>query len=134
MVSGRLDDRDDHYCRWLSRFFFAPGYDRDDIYQEALIAMWRAGPDVGRTAARRCVIDLVRRAKRGPRMCALVEAQAPENIADVVDARVRLRAVLDADLSENERTALGRCIRGEPIRRSEKALGVALWRARRRLS
>ena len=50
------------------------------------------------------------------------------------DMRERLRAVLAAARTGNERAALARVMRGEPIARHEKALQVALWRLRRKLA
>jgi hypothetical protein len=34
-VREGLDDRDDLYCRWLGRFFYAAGYEVEDLAQEA---------------------------------------------------------------------------------------------------
>ncbi len=125
----------DGYFRWLSRFFFASGMDSDDLYQEARLAAWLA-PEHPRLAARRQILDLVKIANRRsfdsvPDRLATV----PDRTADVVDlveARERLRAIFD--LPPNEQRAIGRVIRGEPIRRSEKALQSSLVRARRRLA
>ena len=63
-----------------------------------------------------------------------IELEAPDTVADVVDARDRLRAVLAVALTENERAALARVMRGEPIARHEKTLQSALWRLRRKLA
>ena len=88
----------------------------------------------GRVARRRRVIEVVRSAQRRPRLVAEVELEAPDTVADVVDARDRLRAVLAVALTENERAALARVMRGEPIARHEKTLQSALWRLRRKLA
>ncbi len=64
----------------------------------------------------------------------LSSVEAADTLADVVDARDRLRAALAAARTENERAALVRVLHGEPITRSEKALQIALWRLRRRLA
>ena len=73
-------------------------------------------------------------AQRRPRFAELVEVAAPDTVVDVIDARDRLRAALAAAGTENERAALARVMRGEPIRRDEKALGVALWRLRQKVA
>ena len=65
-------------------------------------------------------------------------AELPETVpsrdetVNLVHARERLRAVLAADLTPVERTAIGRAARGEPC--TEKRLDNALHRARRKLS
>ncbi len=124
----------DPYCRWLSRYFYAPGCDADDLFQEARVAAWRAPAGLERVAARRRVIDVVRSARRRPEFASEVELEERDSVADVVDARDRLRAVFAAAMTENERAALARVMRGEPIRRDEHALQTALWRLRRKLA
>lgn len=121
----------DNYCRWLSHYFFVPGLDPDDLYQEATLAAWLA-PHCPRIAARRRILDLLKWSQRRPKTVLLDEriGQAPDAL---MDARETLRRVISANLTEHERIALGRSIRGEPIRREEKALGVAYWRVRKRL-
>jgi hypothetical protein len=122
------------YFRWLASYFYAPGYDHDDMLQEARIAAWLA-PGHERRAARSRLVDIVRRETlRRPQFVELRDVSATGDVIDLVDARDRLRAVLAAPLTVNERVAVGRAIRGVPICRSEKALGVALWRARRKLA
>ena len=125
---------DERYVGWLSSYFFAQGHDRDDLAQEARIAMLRAPAGLERVAARRRVIDVVRSARRRPVLVEAVELETPDNVVDVVDARDRLRATLAAAQTENERAALLLVMRGEPIARHEKALQVALWRLRRKLA
>lgn len=123
------------YCHWLAGFFFIDGMDRDDIYQEASLAAWLASPGLERVAARRRVIELLRRSKRGgrPTFCELAEMPLSADVIDLVTARETLRRVLATPLSELERVALGRAIRGESVTES-KAIDNALWRARRKLA
>lgn len=123
----------DPYCHWLARYFFVPGMDADDLFQEARIAAWLA-PSAPRTAARRRILDLLKFSQRRPLIHrfdhSIIE---PSDVVEIVAARETLRRIVTAPLTRNEAIALGRAARGEPIRRSEKSLGVAYWRARRRL-
>ena len=121
----------DAYCRWLARFFYAHGYDAEDLFQEARLAAWLAPRGLERVAARRRVLDVMRSARRRPLLVAPVELEAPDNVDDGVVARERLRAVIAAARPGNERAALVRVLRDEPITRHEKVLQVALWRLRR---
>lgn len=122
------------YCHWLSRFFFVPGMDVDDLLQEARLAAWLA-PKHPRTAARRRILDLIKFSQRRPVIerfeHSIIE---PSDIVEIVSAREQLRRIVTARMTPNEQVALGRAARGEPIRREEKALGQAYWRARRRLT
>jgi len=119
------------YVRWLSRYFYVPGYAAEDLQQEARIAM--LGSPYPRRAARLRILDLLKMSQRRPQLRALVEVADPTALEDIVDARLRLRQVLDAPLAPREREALGRAVRGEPIPRTDKALQSALVRARRKL-
>ena len=125
---------DDRYHLWLARHFYAHGYAAEDLYQEARLAAWLAPSGLERLAARRRVIEVVRSARRRPQLVAEVELEASDTLADVVDARDRLRAVLATARTENERAALARVMRGEVIGREEKSLQSALWRLRRKLA
>ena len=120
----------DSYCRWLSGYFFVAGLDMDDLYQEARIAAWLA-PGHERTAARRRILDLLKMSQRRPRLCVLHDRHA---VPDPLEGRERLRLIVDAPRTDNERVAVGRALRGEPIGRHEKALQVALIRVRERLA
>ena len=64
------------YCRWLAGFFFVDGMDRHDIYQEAVLAAWLAPAGLEHVAARRRIIELLRRSQRGgrPTFCELVDS------------------------------------------------------------
>ena len=123
----------DGYCRWLSRFFFADGHAAEDLFQEARLAAWLAPAGLERVAARRRVIDVVRSARRRVELASEVDVEVQDTVLDVVVARERLRAVLAAARTENERAALARVMRDDPIARHEKALQVALWRLRRKV-
>ena len=74
-----------------------------------------------------------RRRGRAPGHSEAVELETPDNVVDIVDAHDRLRAALAAAGAENERAALGRVMRGEPIARREGAQ-VALSRLRRKVA
>ena len=127
---------DERYYRWLGSYFFAAGYDREDLVQEARIAAWLAPSGLGRVAAKRRVLDVVKAAQRRPRLYELVEAEAPGTVEDVVVMRERLREVIASVRNDSEREALRRVFRGEPLEvgRDGKALSVALARFRQRLA
>ena len=122
------------YVRFLATYFFVAGMDAEDLAQEARLAAWLA-PGNERIAARRRILDLLKFAQRRPRFALLVdEPVAPDSIVDLIAARERLRRVLATPLTDRERSALGRAIRGEPIARGEKAAQGALARARRKVA
>lgn len=120
----------DSYYRWLSHYFFAAGYEPEDLYQEARIAAWLA-PGHERVAARRQVLDVVKIAGRKAQLAPEIDVSWGGDMVDQVEARERIRVLLRC--APREREALGRVIRGEPIRRNEKALQSSLLRVRRRL-
>ena len=110
----------DAYCRWLARYFFARrATTRRTSNQEARIAAWLAPSGLGRVAARRQVMNVVRRAQRHPRLAPEVEIEVADTVTNVVDARERLRAALAEARTENERTALG----SHPARRTHRLRG-----------
>lgn len=126
------------YCRWLSHFFFIAGYEAEDIYQEAVIAMWLA-PEVGlrRVCAYRRVVELLRRSKRRPIFCVLHDDEAKtDDLIEMVAGRERLRLVLSTNLSDLERIALGRSLRGESCgeRHLDNARQRALEKVAKRLA
>ena len=125
----------DGYIRRLAREYRVPGMGAEDVEQECRIAAWQA-PDHARLAARRQVFDLLRVALRKPMFVEIVEVAAPDTVADVVDARERLRCILAEPRTANEREALRRVLRGEPVETGNngKALSVALWRLRQKLA
>lgn len=126
---------DEAYVRYLSRYFFAPGYDAEDMAQEARLAMWLAEERWGRLAARRRLIEIVRRELRGGRPTLVelaAEAPDPRGLEELVAARERLREALAAPLTDLERAALGRAIRGEGC--TSKPMDNALQRARKKLA
>lgn len=108
--------------------------DRDDLYQEARVAMWLAPKGVERVAAYRRIVELLRRSRRGgrPTFCELADTHATADIVDLVTDRERLRGVLAAKLSDLERTAVGRAARGEGCPKGP--LDNALQRARKKLT
>jgi DNA-directed RNA polymerase specialized sigma24 family protein len=124
----------DPYCHWLSRYFFIDGLDSDDLYQEAAVAVWMAPAGMERLCARRRVIELLRRSKRGgrPEFVELGDVASPDRMVDLVAARERLRAVVNAPLSDLERCAVGRVARGEGCPKGP--LDNALQRARKKLA
>jgi hypothetical protein len=121
---------DEGYVRFLGSYFFASGHSREDIEQTARLGMLRGG----RIGARRDVLDLVKVANRRA-FGTLPEHREPTyDLADRLEARERLRSVLHAVRTDNERIAVGRTLRGEPIGRNEKGLQSALVRFRRRVA
>lgn len=125
---------EDGYCRWLSRFFFIAGYEPEDLYQEARIAVWLAPEGFERLCARRRIVELLRRSQRGgrPSFVQLLEVESSENVFDIVAARERVREMTQVPLSDLERMALGRVFRGEGCPKGP--LDNALQRARRKLA
>lgn len=124
---------DERFAQYLAHKFFAPGYDREDMAQEARIAMWQAPEGIERLCARRRLIEIVRRSQRGgrPAFCELHDIEDAADVVDLVSARDRLRDVLAASLTDLERTAVGRTLRGELCRHP---YDNALYRARRKLA
>lgn len=118
------------YCRWLASFFFVSGMDREDLYQEACLAAWLADPGFERRKARQRVLDLVKIGQRR-RFDHLVTHEPSAPPVDF-EARDRLRLILNAPRTENERVALRRRIAGEPI--YEKAVWMAWARMRDRVA
>lgn len=147
-----------------SRYYWT-GADRDDVLQVARLGLWKAIRawdgrrelrPLARLTAQRDVLDelradgrLIRRANRStvslhtraaPDGYALDDTlPAPGSIADLVEWREELRAVMRAieSASELEREALGRSLRGEPYA-ANQAGGSRSWdnacqRARRRV-
>lgn len=133
-VSRSCTSEFESYIRFLGSYFFVRGLEREDIEQEAWIAVWLAPPGLERMAARRQVLDLIKMANRRPEFHRFMEDPASHvDVETVVAARERLREVIDAATTPMEKIAVGRAARGEPISRHESGLGVALWRLRQRL-
>lgn len=133
-VGTPLEPRDEAYCRWLGRYFFAAGHDAEDLAQEARIAAWLA-PNHRRIAARRQVLDVLKSAQRRPTAAPLPEGLAAEgDLFELVDTRARLRALRSAlpRLSARERGALARVTFGGETPYS-KSVETAARRARRKL-
>lgn len=122
----------ERYCRWLARVFFVVGMDSDDLAQEARLAAWLAPPGAERIAARRRILDLIKFSQRRPLFAPEVEIANSADVVDLVLARERIRGALASPLSDRERHALGRAIRGESV--AEKSIENALARARRKLA
>lgn len=124
----------DEHCRWLARRFFVVGMEAEDIYQEAQLAAWLADPGYEKRKATQRVYDLMKIGQRrrfdtiGDREFV---SHSPDP-ADVIDARDRLRRVLDVPLSDLERVALGRRIRGEG--NSDTRMANAWFRAKTKLA
>lgn len=123
------------HARFLGRYFRIDGLDREDVEQEARLAAFLAPAGLERIAARRRILDLLKASQREKRGRAVSLEENVASRVDVLEAvivRDRLRDVLSADMTEAEAEALGRVLRGEPIRRSEKRLQSSLYRFRRR--
>lgn len=125
----------ERYISFLGSYFFARGLDREDIEQEARIAVWLAPAGLERMAARRQVLDLIKIANRKPELHRFMQDPAASiDVERVVAARETLRELIDAAHTPAEKIGLGRALRGEPISRTESTIGVALWRLRQRLA
>jgi DNA-directed RNA polymerase specialized sigma24 family protein len=125
--------------------YFWPGAEYEDVTQEARYALERArrvwNPDKGCpwlsfawVCVKRHLIEQVRReTKRRPQFAFLSERHpARESVHELAEARAVLRYATEGPLTELERYALGRSIRGEPIKKP-KAVDNALVRAKRKL-
>lgn len=126
------------YVRFLSRYFYAPGLDPEDLAQEARLGVLTAPPGRERLVARRRVIDAVKTWKRSedwrssPEFVELDERQASEfDVVEVVATRDRLRRVAAVSLTPVQREAVERVLRGEPYAH-DKRLDNALVAARRK--
>jgi DNA-directed RNA polymerase specialized sigma24 family protein len=129
---------DEGYVRFLGSFFFASGWEREDIEQEARLAILRAPEVHSRIAARRQVLDVVKVANRRRLYALPVDEDGDEHdepdsydLVEHVLLREELRTVIAAAHTRKERVALGRLIRGESTSRP-KWVDNALVRVRRR--
>ena len=125
--------------------YFWPGATREDVKQEALLALIVAErgyrPEQGafgpfaKTVVVRHLIECVRRERyRRPQFADSLDPVDPVDPVDVVDlvhARFWLREILETPLSELEAAALGRAFRGEGCPRP---LDNALQRAKAKLA
>lgn len=124
----------------FARDFWVPGMEREDVRQEARLALWEACrshdptkgkfPPFARVVIRNHLTDLLRvTSKRG-------NAPVPVPLTDVAapEAQLSLLAVVDAlpSLTAAERRAVTDSLNGVPAR-SSKAHETALYRARRKL-
>jgi DNA-directed RNA polymerase specialized sigma24 family protein len=135
---------EDDVARKLGREFYWPGADRDDVEQEARYWILRAretfrpgkGPFLpfAYFVARRNLIEIVRReTRRRPQFAELQDDYlVTRSLEEQVEIRQRLRLAIEAPLTDLERQALGRAMRGESC--SEKSLDNALQRVRRKLA
>lgn len=131
--------------RALASRYFWPGADYDDVVQEARYALERARAsyDPARGSwlsfawvrVRGHLIEQVRReTQRRPQFAELTEHHAAAgDVVDLVAARETLRRVVETPLSDMERCALGRAVRGESCS-EPKWMDNALWRARRKVA
>lgn len=137
---------EDGLIRSLASSYYWPGADWDDVAQEARYALERArlAYDPSRGASwltfawirvRGHLIEQVRReTQRRPQFAYLSEQHpSPGDVVDLVAAREELRRVVETPLTDMERSALGRAVRGEPCS-EPKWLDNALWRARRKVA
>ena len=120
--------------RGISREFFWPGADREDVQQEAWLALIEAKPEnraLASVVIRRRLIDRLRYHDHRPQFAAEVDTADSETVHDIVERREMLRLILAVDLTDLERVALGRVIREEPL--TSKSDDNARQRARARL-
>lgn len=81
------------------------------------------------------LIEQVRRETQRRPQFAYLSEQHPSSadVVDLVAAREELRRVVETPLTDMERCALGRAVRGEPCS-EPKWMDNALWRARRKVA
>lgn len=133
----------------IAKDYYLPGGDRDDVRQEALIALWIACrdhdpkkgpfPSFARMVVRRRLDSCVKQARR-PKQLVLTDAARddwdgptlPDACTVAID-RERLRSVAAAvcTLTQLERQSLRRLLNGEPQR--DKQDENTRWRLRRKL-
>lgn len=130
--------------RELSWRYYWPGADREDVAQEARFAIercrpkWRPGGMSWRRYAWMCaeshLRELARRESlRRPQFAELVDSPAPDDLVERVEARRRLRVILEFPLGPRERRAIDRAVAGVVVRRCERTEQMARYRARRKL-
>lgn len=130
-----MTDEQESYCRSLGFRFRIPGMDREDIEQEARIAM--LGSPYPQRAARLRVIDLLKMALRKPQFAELHDRHG-RDIEDRLDAREYLRATLAMPPMQRQTLLSVAC--GFTYEEVAEARGVttsavdgALYQARRKL-
>jgi RNA polymerase sigma factor (sigma-70 family) len=135
-----------------ARKWYVPGHDRDDVIQEARIALWEAAgcydPTVGTPfrgfaifVINRRLRDFLRRATRPAQMVLTDSARDVEETAttaaDIAHHRAELRAVVAAykNLSPLERKAVSAAANGTPYRDVGpfRSIDNAVQRGRRHL-
>lgn len=129
----------------LASRFSWPGADRDDVEQEARFALercrpkWRPGGKAWLNFAWLCVtshlIEVQRRESyRRPQLVSLEDRHpTSEDVVDRVDARQRLRLILEFPLNEKQRHAVDRALVGMTCPRDERCLDTALQRGKTKI-
>lgn len=123
--------------RKAARTYFWPGADREDVEQEAWLALERAKPEshaLAKVVVHRHLIEQVRReTRRRPQFSLLTDTHAdPVVLEEIAEQREQVRRIATACLSQSERRALVVMLNGEPYK-GNKSVDNALTRARRKL-
>lgn len=127
----------------IAKEYYLPGFDADDVRQEAMVALWQAtavydpekGPfrAIANIVIRRHLQTLVTAAHRMKRKAAMAPwIDDPADVRDRIAARLLLLDMARADLSPLEQKALQGCVDGVPARIT-KQHDNALQRARQKL-
>lgn len=103
--------------RSVSRHYFWPGAEQRDVEQEARYALLKGQPKSfahAKVMIKHHLIEQVRReTRRRPQFSELIEAEAPDNLIDLLDARETLRRFARVALTGLEREALSRRVGGK---------------------
>lgn len=129
----------------LASRFSWPGADREDVEQEAWFALERCRPKWNPALkdwpgfAWMCVknhlTELTRRECYRRPQCVVLSPALPyfEDVVERVDARRRLRLILELPLPPRERAALNGAFVGKAIGREARTEHMARYRAKRKL-
>jgi RNA polymerase sigma factor (sigma-70 family) len=127
----------------ISKDYFLPGFDEDDVRQEAFVALWEATglyepekgvfPTIARTVVHNHLRDLVQAANRLKRKAAIADWVDPPDVRDRIAARLQLLDLARVSLTERERNALHDHVAEGVPATSTKSHDCALTSARRKL-
>lgn len=122
------------YCRIVhrqSQNFWWQGATREDVEQEAWLAIYEARPAshaLAKTIVRRRLRDKLRAEQRRPQFSVLIEARDVTDPVDVIEARQGLERLARLALSDVERDAMIRALNGDLL--GSKRMYNALDRVR----
>lgn len=126
----------------IAKLYYFPGYDADDVRQEAMVALWEATavydpargffPALAKVVIHRHLQDLVTAANRQKRKAVHVEFYDRPDVKDRIAARLKLLDLSRVHLTPRERQAIGDHLDGVSAR-GNKPHDNALQRARKKL-